>query len=63
MRLGGISMEMNTLSIKTEDGKTSIYLDDLKVNSIENFKIESSSNGLLELSIKMIVKLRELTLD
>ncbi|WP_162890776.1 hypothetical protein [Suicoccus acidiformans] len=42
--------------IINEDG---IYLDDKKLESLMNVKIESSMDGLAELSIKMVVDFME----
>lgn len=54
---------MNKLCIIKKQGKEKLKLDNLEIECVKSYKIESSVNGITKLSINMDVELSELIFD
>lgn len=54
-------IEMNKLKVINNNGKIKIMLDNFEVKCVENYEVKSSSTtGVAELIIKMIVNTTEI---
>jgi hypothetical protein len=47
---------MNKLTIVKEGDKTKFFLDDTEVQSVLNYKVKSSTNGVAELDLTIMVE-------